>query len=291
MATFKVQVEALTTITISSSATYPTQAQLTQFLTDGAKEIINILPPHLLPLCAAEETFTSAAVGSEAETLNTAKILAVFSGNYEARKIPPRLKHEANNSTSINYATATDPVFYIQNNKINSLPASISCKYDEVAYPAVAYGDSAIAVFPDEAEHLVVLYGAIKSLLSAIGALEIPPNVSLEGANTASLTDDITALSTEQIGVDDEFEDFTKWFAALGEMIEDDEDIELANAQIEKINAYVNTWNHQLQGNLAEMQQYMTLFQSLKADYTMGIQMLKTGGLAPPQVQPQQARR
>ena len=74
-------------------------------------------------------------------------------------------------------------------------------------------------------------------------------------------------------------------------MIEDDEDIELASAQIEKINAYVNTWNIQLQGNLAEMQQYMTLFQTLKADYTMGIQMLVSGGMPQAQAQPQQARR
>ena len=50
----------------------------------------------------------------------------------------------------------------------------------------------------------------------------------------------------------------------------------------------VNTWNIQLQGNLAEMQQYMSLFQTLKADYMAGIQMLVSGGM--PKAQ-QQARR
>ena len=213
MATFQVQVEGITQLSVSAT---PTTAELTQFLTDGAKEVINILPQHLLALCSNEDTFTSAAIGSEPKTLNSGKILDVFAGSYEARQISPKKKHKAALSTSIHYATASDPVFYIQNNKINVLPASIACKYNEITYPAVAFGDSAISTFPDEAEHLVVLYGAMKTLVAHIGALTIPPNVSLEGANTTSLTDDITALSTGQIGVDDEFEDFTKWFAALG---------------------------------------------------------------------------
>ena len=40
MATFEAQVESLASIAISGSST-PNQTQLTQFLTDGAKEIIN----------------------------------------------------------------------------------------------------------------------------------------------------------------------------------------------------------------------------------------------------------
>ena len=42
MATFEAQVEALTGLVISGSSA-PTQTELTQFLTDGAKEILNSL--------------------------------------------------------------------------------------------------------------------------------------------------------------------------------------------------------------------------------------------------------
>ena len=79
MATFEVQIEGITQLAITGS-TNPTQDELTQFLTDGAKEIINILPPHLLALCAKEVTFTPQAVGSEgsASELNTGKVLNVF---------------------------------------------------------------------------------------------------------------------------------------------------------------------------------------------------------------------
>ena len=41
MATFEVLVEGLTGLTISSSDTTPTQAELTQFLKDGVVEVIN----------------------------------------------------------------------------------------------------------------------------------------------------------------------------------------------------------------------------------------------------------
>ena len=291
MATFEAQIEGITQLAITGS-TNPTQDELTQFLTDGAKEIINILPPHLLALCAKEVTFTSQAVGSEgsASLLNTGKVLNVFAGSYEARQISPKKKHKAALSTSIHYVDTTDPVFYIQNNYINVLPAGVAIKYDEVDYPAVAYGDSSVAYFPDEAEHLVVLYGAMKALVAHIGGLTIPPGVS---GDASTLTSDAQAITSEQIGTDAEFLEFDMWFTALGEMIEDDEDIELASAQIEKINAYVNSWNIQLQGNLADFQRYSAILQSVKSDYVTGITMLKSGGLpqASPQAQPQQRGR
>ena len=74
MASFQTQVMGLTGINISSSGTNPTEAQLTQFLTDCAKEIINHLPKYYLSLCASEESFTSGTP----DTLNTGKILNVF---------------------------------------------------------------------------------------------------------------------------------------------------------------------------------------------------------------------
>ena len=131
----------------------------------GIKEVINYMPPKLLKLCAAMQTFTSVAAGSEAETLNTGKILSVLSSNTRCREIASDLKGRASDSDDILYATSTDPVFYVEANLINALPSGLSCKYEEVQYPTVTVAsDTAIAVFPDEAEYLVVLYAAIKAL-------------------------------------------------------------------------------------------------------------------------------
>ena len=56
MATFQAQVEGLTSLSIGTT---PTTAELTQFLTDGAREIINILPPSLLEYCTKYSEISS----------------------------------------------------------------------------------------------------------------------------------------------------------------------------------------------------------------------------------------
>ena len=63
MATFEAQVEGLTSLSIDGSSA-PTQTELTQFLSDGAVEVINSMPPALKQFCATEDTFTSTALGS-----------------------------------------------------------------------------------------------------------------------------------------------------------------------------------------------------------------------------------
>jgi len=173
VATFEAQVEGLTSLSIDGSSA-PTQTELTQFLTDGASEVINAMPRSLKLFCATEDTFTSTAVGSEAETLESSYLLTVTrsDGTIEqpCRKIPASLRGRASDSADMNAATTTDPVYYIYDGKVNALPASGSCKYLEVNNPAVAYGDSAISNFPDEYEYLIPIYASVKSLQNAMAS-------------------------------------------------------------------------------------------------------------------------
>ena len=258
----------------------------------GAKEIINILPPRLLLKC-----ITTATLSNSPTTLTNfdtrGRVFAVTRSD-GTRQIPCREISSLyrgmvdDSSDIIHFATTSDPVFLKYNNALYVYPVPTSDQnayIEHTSYPTVNMASSTIGNFPDEAEYLVVLYAAQKALLRRIGDLTIPPNV---GGAAESLTASMSAIDGGQIGTDAEFLNFRYWFTTLSEMIEYDEYIELASAQIEKINAYVNTWNIQLQGNLAEMQQYMALFQTLKADYVAGIQMLVSGGM--PQAQ-QKARR
>ena len=172
MATFEAQVESLTSLTIDGSSA-PNQTELTQFLTDGAKEIINILPAHLLHLCSSEQTFTSGTP----QTLNTGKILYVTRSDgtiaQPCRNIKGKDVGRALDSGDMNAATATDPIYYIKNNTLDIAPSSGSSVYSEIQYPAVAYGDSTVARFPDEAEYLVALYAAIKCIEHKMSFLSI----------------------------------------------------------------------------------------------------------------------
>jgi len=313
MATFEAQVEGLTSLSIDGSSA-PTQTELTQFLTDGAKEIINILPPNLLDWCAAQQTFTSVMPGSEAETMNTGKILRVYrnDGDFDrvCRRIRADEKGYANDPDEMGYASFTDPVFYTENNKLNVLPQGGSCKYDEVQYPSVAYGDSAISVFPDEAEYLVSLYASMRALQNKMGSKssDLPsditfPSVPVAPSSPSYTTPDISSVtvtdtvigamptiesttianlgtaptytsptvtgnagltgmesgtianSTDQI-------EFDTWWDTLADMIETNEDIEIANAQMEKISTYINAYSQEMTDSLNAFNKENTEYQA-----------------------------
>ena len=224
MATFEAQVEGLTSLAINGSSS-PTQDELTQFLTDGAKEIINNLPGHLLPLCASSNTFTSGS----AETLVTGKILNVFRNdgdiNQPCRKIPAKQKGKVSDPEDMAYATITDPVFFIDNNALDVLPSGGSCSYSAVAYPSVAYSASAITAFPNEAEHLVVLYGAIKSLQNVLGS---------KSANS----DILTAIGLIKTAVDQAATAAGKFLTADSDSVFGDESTFLTNdSQLTRVKA------------------------------------------------------
>ena len=164
--------------------------------------------------------------------------------------------------------------------------ATQTARVYHIAYPAVNMASSEIGNFPDEAQYLVVLYASYKALQrkmndksSDLPTLTLPvapappsapsfttpdvasitisnigtppsytsPNVT---GDATSLTSDSQAITSGQIGNDGEFLEFDMWFTALGEMIEDDEDIELASAQIEKINTYIQAYNIAMQDSL-----------------------------------------
>ena len=271
MATFEAQVEALTSLSIDSSSA-PTQTELTQFLTDGASEVINAMPQRLKYLCATQDTFTSTAFGSESEVPKSAQILSVTRADEPCRQIPAESAGRASDSSAfasshMEKATATDPVWYIYNGKINALPASGACKYLEIVKPTVAYGDDSmddgITSFPLEWEYLVPLYAAIKSLQNAMGnkSSSLPSDVTLPSApvvpsiSTVSYTDATAeaVVVPAKIDVSGNAPSFVSPvspaadFAKVTTYIETDEDTELAAAKLQQINAQISDFNAKMQ--------------------------------------------
>ena len=169
MATFQVQIEDMIGVveTTAGSGSSDTTA-LSSFLTDGAKEVINMMNPSMLITCATEQTFTPKAVGSEDETLNTTKVFNVRRNDgtidQPCRLIMSSMKGRASDPLEMDFASETDPVYYLENNKINILPSASTSvgKYSEVQFPSITHSDSAISNFPDEAEYVVVLYATMK---------------------------------------------------------------------------------------------------------------------------------
>ena len=175
MATFEAQVEALTSLSIDGSST-PTQTELSQFLTDGAKEILNALPRSRQSLFTTSNDLNSSSpnftvLGSEvfSVTRDDGTI------NQPCRIVRPELNGRIRDADDMMAATATDPAYYITNNILSVVPEPTNAQNAHVHtlnYPAVAFGDSAIAKFPDDAEYLVVIYACIKAIESVLTSEE-----------------------------------------------------------------------------------------------------------------------
>ena len=161
----------------------------TQWLTDAAKEVINILPPELKIECA---TITSLTSSTPMDLDATGKVFHVTRENADSgyhigcREVNPIHAGSAGDSTSLHYVTVTDPIYWVESDtggdpKLFIKPdptANQPARVHHVAFPTVEYSHTAIANFPDEAEYLVVLRAAITA---AEYLLAIEEDVELYG--------------------------------------------------------------------------------------------------------------
>ena len=202
MATLSAQIQAL--------AGTGTGSEMADWMTDGAREIINILPTELKEKCSQITALTDGngvdmdgfgdVLHVTRETGNTTTIYA------PCRKIPSMYGGMAADSSSLMYyGTATDPVYWIESNssdhsKLFIKPdptASQDAKIYHIGYPLFTTGDTetwdiaqktTITNFPDEAEYLVVLYAAIKVLQNKMNEKsgDLPSDISDIALNVVS---------------------------------------------------------------------------------------------------------
>ena len=210
MATFEAQVEGLTSLSIDGSSA-PTQTELTQFLTDGAKEILTSLPDSKKRLFTTSNELNGSSINY---TVAGSEVFAVTRDdgtiNQPCRAIPAELQGRIRDSDDMMAATTTDPAYYIANNLLSVVPEpsnSQNAHVQALAYPTVAYtdGNSGIAKFPDEAEYLVPVYAAIKSLQNALAAK----------SGNSDITGALTALEASVVNAEDEIEDAGKMVANI----------------------------------------------------------------------------
>ena len=167
MAVFKTQIQDIV-------GSFDDDVAINQFLTDGAKELINMMPLKLKQKCV---TATGVGTDFKVDLDGLGEILYVTRENADAgylvpcREIPSMYGGLATDESSLHYATVTDPVYWIDGD--NSGAATLYVKptptanqpaiVHHVVYPTiVGSDDSVVANFPDELEYLVVLYATIK---------------------------------------------------------------------------------------------------------------------------------
>jgi hypothetical protein len=159
VATFSAQVVDLV-------GAFSDETALDSFITEGANEVINAMPRSMRERVAEETSFTNTTSSEGSKVLHVLRNDGTI--DQPCRRIPARHRGRIQDSSDMQYATTSDPAFYIQDALVTIFPTGTG---KLVSIPTYNQGSaldasslSTITNFPNEAEYLVTLYAAIKAL-------------------------------------------------------------------------------------------------------------------------------
>lgn len=170
---------------------------LSDWLTEGARQIIDILPMSRLDRMAEIANFTTFVGVEDSKILH---ILRKDENNSNilmpCREIHASQSGRAADSNYMEYATSSDPVFYVENKRVYTLPASASTDDSKIVKinedRTVLYSDPTVDNFPKEANNAVMLYASRNALMrlmntkqSSVSALNIS-DLSISGSSPVS---------------------------------------------------------------------------------------------------------
>lgn len=235
-----------------SQVTYDT------YCDEGAKAIINLMPPSVLETIKQVSSFTASQSVSGRRIVNVLR----NDGTYDqpCRRVDASLRGRVLDSGDMNYALASDPIYYVHGETCFVKPAPDSSAgimmyvgYPDIDASATDVGD--VSYFPDEYEHLIVMYASIKELQKQMYDMkaELPTHNEYDGDSPS----DITGTHNG--------------WRSVRYYIETEEDIELSQAEMNALTA--------------EMQQFMGRYQwlqgqqvKLQQEYEQGIQGMMARG-------------
>jgi hypothetical protein len=189
MATFSAQVTDLV-------GTFSDETALDTFITEGANEVINAMPRSMQERVAEETSFTNTTSSEGSKVLHVLRNDGTI--DQPCRKVPAVRRGRIQDSSDMEYATATDPAYYVQDAAVTIFPTGTGKLVSMPTYnqgSALDASDlSAITNFPNEAEYLVTLYAAIKALQQNMSGM-----MTLTAIDTTALG----AITTELDNADD----------------------------------------------------------------------------------------
>ena len=217
MATFQVQVEGLTSLSIGTT---PTAAELSEFLKDGVIDVTNrwlaMKPQDIEDFVRGSSTQSSNGFAISGANIVSVIREAGADGDIDGstawepcRKVPSSMRSRVVDVDSLSYASKYNPVYIINNNSaVNVYPVPDGTNDGYRVYyvnnepkgdgivDELAAGHSTIGYFPKDKVYLVVMYAGMRSLHAAMGATTItdltvtvvPPDVPLLASTSLSFS-------------------------------------------------------------------------------------------------------
>jgi len=184
MADFKTRIDDLTGFGSTDDVA------IADWLVAGAREIIDVLPMALLDRMSEVQEFTSFQGIEDTKILH---VLRKDENNSDVlmpcREIHASQSGRATDSNYMEFATSSDPVYYLENKRVYTLPASASSNDSKLVKInedfTIEATDDTIDNFPKEATNAVVLYAARNALMRLMNNLQ--SNDLIDNASTGAL--------------------------------------------------------------------------------------------------------
>ena len=287
MADFKTRIDDLTGFASTDDVA------LSDWLKSGARSVSNILPLNKLERVGKNENFTN-NIDVEGK-----KILAVVrkDDNHASkiytpcRTLPASMMGRVNDTNYMEAASESDPVYIIHGEVLNTYPASNASNDSRIvsidlSFSAVTHDDSSIDNFPDEAEEAVVLYASRNALqrlmnnMNGISALTVSVSapsapslatVSYSAATnadaSASSVGTITVASVADVDPTGSVPTYSKPTQTfdIGQFetfLETNEDPELAQIQLGRLNNELGEYQTDIQNELNEFNKENARYQA-----------------------------
>tara|TARA_R100000234_G_scaffold108758_1_gene80323 strand:+ start:163 stop:1302 length:1140 start_codon:yes stop_codon:yes gene_type:complete len=189
------------------------------------------------------------------KTFNTRKfkLLEVNRDGYSAKLLPSGLAQRSNDSNSIYFATKRSPVYFIKSGNIHIRPLINGYEQGEIiglTYPIVKHNMKSATDLPIQAEDFMVAGAARKYLVRSMYEefAQLPSGITVPavGGTATDLTTLDNLDSANTIDVATNAKEYDQWFATVAHLIEDEEDVELASAQLQKIATYLQAHQEEL---------------------------------------------
>ena len=184
MADFKTRIDDLTGFGSTDDVA------IVDWLTAGAREIIDVLPMSKLDRMSEIQAFTGNVNVEDSKILH---VLRKDENNSNVlmpcREIHASQSGRAADSNYMEFASSSDPAYYIENKKIFTLPASAATDDSKLVKInedfTIAATDTAIDNFPKEATNAVVLYASRNALMRLMNNLQ--SNDLIDDTSTGAL--------------------------------------------------------------------------------------------------------
>ena len=254
----------LTNTVVDLSGAIPATGDLTQWANAGVLDVLSRIKatsPGSLNLFAQEKTVVDGGLS----VANTT-VLYVHRDSIDCRLVDAKKRHEIVDATSLFYATASDPVYFIHEAKLYVKPVSGTTVKASIVDPGEISdiaGTTAIAYFPTDKYNLVAMYAAIQNLMHRMVVLENDSGFPATALTTMTDSD----WTSFDYDFDDENIDYNTWFQALGDYIQNQEDTALAQMQMQKLQTFFAGDQQQLQKTLTRYQWMQGQYAALKQQY------------------------